>query len=163
MTTSNGPRLVLTALHDVSTRPAALTESHGAAMSKLFAAAKGHKHDGIHIVEMSVPAPVFVAARKAMQKPRETVALYDLFPFPSKLDGAVRDVAARFLATESLWSLAEEGKLGEFALDVRIPTPRGWDRDPKKIQERLVEAGALDLTEEEIATYQAVRAAFDAT
>lgn len=130
-------------------------------MKKLLVAAKGKTHAGFEIVEMPVPTAVFLAARKALGKSRETAAIYDLFPFPAKLAPEIRQVAARFLATEVLWSLAEEGKLGEFALDVRIPTPRGWDRDPKKIQERLVEAGALDLAESDIATFQEIRATFD--
>lgn len=161
MTTSNGPRLVLTAIHDSSTRPAALTESHGAAMQKLIIASKGKPSAGFEVVELGVPGLVFHAAKKALGRPNKTVALYDLFPLPAKLDANLRQIAARFLAAETLWTLAEEGKLGELALDVRIPVPRGWSNDPRAIQEKLVAAGALDLTEEEITAFQSIRAAFD--
>lgn len=161
MTTSNGPRLVLTALHEAGTRAAALTESHGGAMQKLVVAAKGKPHGGFEVVELGVPSPVFHAAKKALGRPSKTVALYDLFPLPAKLDPTIRQVAARFLAAETLWTMAEEGKLGELALDVRIPVPRGWNHDPRAIQEKLMEAGALDLTDEDVAAFQAIRAGFE--
>lgn len=157
---SRGPRLVLTAIVDPSARPAALTDSHGAAYAKLLAAARGQAHAGISLVELTIPAPVFAAARKALGRPKSDVALYDLVPSPASLADDIRSVAARFLAAETIWSLAEEGKLGEAALDVRIPVPAGWSRDPRAIQERLVEAGALDLDEADVASFQAVRAAF---
>lgn len=161
MTTPTGPRLVLTAIHDASTRPAALTESHGAAMQKLIVAAKGKPNAGFEVVELGVPGLVFHAAKKALGRPSKTVALYDLFPLPAKVDATIRQIAARFLAAETLWTMAEEGKLGELALDVRIPVPRGWNPDPRAIQEKLVQAGALDLSDDDVATFQAVRAAFE--
>ncbi len=161
MTTSNGPRLVLTAIHDAGTRPAALTESHGVAMQKLLQAAKGKPHAGFEVLELGVPSPVFHAAKKALSRPGKTVALYDLFPLPAKLDAGIRQIAARFLAAETLWTMAEEGKLGEIALDVRIPVPRGWSHDPREIQQKLVEAGALDLSDDDIAAFQAIRAGFE--
>jgi len=158
---TSGPRLVLTAIHDLNTRPASLTESHGRTMAKLIAAAKGKPHGGFEVVELAVPPAVFIAARKALGRGKDVVAIYDLFPTPVKLTPEIRHIAARFLAAEALWTLAEEGKLGDAALDVRIPTPRGWDRDPRAIQQKLLEAGALDLSDEDIAAFQSVRSAFD--
>lgn len=158
---TSGPRLVLTAIHDLNARAAALTESHGTTIARLIAASKGKAHGGFEIVELPVPPAIFQAARKALGRGKDVIALYDLFPTPAKLDPDTRKVAARFLAAETLWSLAEEGKLGDSALDVRIPTPRGWDRDPRAIQEKLVQAGALDLSEDDVAAFQAIRSAFD--
>lgn len=160
---TSGPRLVLTAIHDLNARAASLTESHGRTMGTLIAAAKGKTHGGFEVVELPVPPGVFIAARKALGRGKDVVALYDLFPTPAKLDPEIRKVAARFLAAEALWSLAEEGKLGDAALDVRIPTPRGWDRDPRAIQQKLLEAGALDLSEDDVSAFQAIRSSFDPT
>ena len=112
-------------------------------------------------VELPIgPAP-FGALRKALGLDEEVVGLYDVFPLAAHLDEAVRKVAGQFLAAEAVWALEEQGQLGGVPLNVRLDLPKGWDRDPKKVHEKLVEAGALDLSEDAIETFKRVKSAWD--
>lgn len=44
---------------------------------------------------------------------------------------------------------------------VQFELPSGWDKDPKKLHERLVAEKALDLNAHAIETFKAVKAAWD--
>lgn len=157
----SAPRLVITAIHDPVVRAAALTWSHGNVFERLKKTEGASDFAGIDVVELTVPAPVYAEARRALELDKSAVAIYDVFPFPASLDPEVRTIAAQFLAAETIWTLAEDKKVAEAALDVRVPVPAGWDRDPRAIQEKLVELGALNLTEDAVRAFQALRARFD--
>ncbi|MEZ4253552.1 MAG: hypothetical protein R3B99_35530 [Polyangiales bacterium] len=63
-----------------------------------------------------------------------------------------------------MWTLEEhKNLLGGVPLDVRLDLPRGWDKDPKAVHAKLVEAGALDLTADAIETFKTVKTAWDAS
>ncbi|HJK93596.1 MAG TPA: hypothetical protein RMH85_11955 [Polyangiaceae bacterium LLY-WYZ-15_(1-7)] len=156
------PFLVVTALLDSGARPAMLTTSHGDAMEHAYLASAAHDVAGLDLVELPVSPAAFDALRKALSLAPETVALYDLFPLAAHLDGAVRKVAGQFLAAEAVWTLEEQGLLGGVPLNVRLDLPKGWDKDPKAVHGRLVEAKALDLSPEGIETFKAVKQAWDA-
>ena len=72
---------------------------------------------------------------------------------------AVREI---FDTAEAVWGLEEQGQLGGVPLNVRLDLPKGWDKDPKAVHGRLVEAKALDLSPEGIETFKAVKQAWDA-
>lgn len=155
------PFLVVTALLDSGARPAAVTRSHGDAMERAFAAAGAESTAGMDLVELPIgPAP-FGALRKALSLGEEVVGLYDVFPLAAHLDEAVRKVAGQFLAAEAVWALEEQGQLGGVPLNVRLDLPTGWDRDPKKVHEKLVGAGALDLSADAIETFKRIKGAWD--
>jgi hypothetical protein len=44
---------------------------------------------------------------------------------------------------------------------VQFDVPRGWDKDPKKLHERLVAEKALDLSDGAIETFKRVKGAWD--
>jgi hypothetical protein len=157
------PYLVVTALLDSGARPAQLTRSHGDAMERAYVASMGRATAGLDLVELQVSAPAFDAMRKALGLAPSTVALYDLFPLASHLDPAVRKVAGQFLAAEAVWTLEEQGLLGGVALNVRLDLPRGWEKDPKAVHAKLVEAGALDLGPGAIETFKVVKQAWDSS
>ncbi len=114
------------------------------------------------LVDLSVAAPAFAALRKALKLPKGTVALYDLFPLASHLTPEVRKVAGQFLAAEAVWTLEEQGLLGGVPLNVRLDLPKGWDKDPKAVHGKLVEAQALNLAASAIETFKTVKSAWDA-
>lgn len=155
------PFLVVTALLDGGARPAAVTRSHGDAMERAFVSSGAESTAGMDLVELPVSPATFGALRKALALGEDVVGLYDVFPLASHLDDSVRRVAGQFLAAEALWTLEEQGQLGGVPLNVRLDLPKGWDRDPKAVHQKLVEAGALDLTPDGIETFKRIKGAWD--
>lgn len=155
------PFLVLTVLLDGAARPAAITRSHGDALERSLQATVGHEVAGIDLVELPIAPPVFRALRQPLSIPEEAVGLYDVFPLASHLKPEFRKVAGQFLAAEALWTLEEQGLLGGAPVNIKLEVPKGWDTDPKKIHQRLLTEGALDLTPAGIDTFKAVKTAWD--
>jgi hypothetical protein len=161
MRNSDRPFLILTAICDASARPAAITIGHGDAMERALTAAKGHDTEGIDIVELPISPAAFAALRKHVLISDDRVTVYDLFPLSAALDPRYRAIAGQFLAAEALWALEEQGLLSGVPFTVQFDTPRGWDKDPKKLHERLVSEKALDLSEHAIDTFKLVKASWD--
>ncbi len=157
------PFLLLTVVLDGGARAAAVTRSHGEAYQQAMEAAAGADLAGMDIVELPILPASFAALRKHFGLPDDAVGLYDLFPLAGHLDPSLRRIAGQFLAAEVLWALEDQQALGGVPLRVTLDVPEGWERDPKAIHEKLLAAGALDLTEEGVATYKRVKAAWDAT
>ncbi len=155
------PFLVLTVLLDGAARPAAITRSHGDALERSLQATVGQSVAGIDLVELPIAPPVFRALRQPLSIPEEAVGLYDVFPLASHLKPEFRKVAGQFLAAEALWTLEEQGLLGGAPVNIKLEVPKGWDNDPKKIHQRLLSEGALDLTPAGIDTFKAVKTAWD--
>jgi hypothetical protein len=155
--------IVVTAIHDQSARPAALTLSHGDALERATKATAGQRIAGLDLVELPVPSKAFAALRDAAAQPESTVAVYDLFPLASHLDATARRVAGQFLAAEILWALEEQGHLKGVPLNLKLDLPDGWDKSPKAIHERLVAEGALDLSEDAIEAFKTIKTSWDAT
>ena len=155
------PFLVLTAICDASARPAAITRSHGDALGRAVRAIGSRPTQGVDIVELPLAPQAFAALRKHLNVPDDTVTVYDLFPVSSRLDTPVRKVAGQFLAAEVLWTLAEQGLLQGVPFSLKLDLPQGWDRDPKRVRSRLVEAGALDLSNQAIETFKAVKSEWE--
>ena len=155
------PFLVLTVLLDSAARPAAITTNHGDALERGLQATAAHDIAGLDLVELTVAAPVFKALRQPLSIPPESVGLYDIFPLASHLDPSLRKIAAQFLAAEALWTLEEQGLLSGVPVNLKLDVPAKWDKDPKAIHKRLVEAGALELSPQGIDTYKAVKATWD--
>lgn len=155
------PFLVVTALLDGGARPAAVTRSHGDAMERAFVASSSEQTAGLDLVELPISPAAFGALRKALSLEDSVVGLYDVFPLAAHLDPSVRTVAGQFLAAEAVWALEEQGQLGGVPLNVRLDLPKGWDKAPKAVHERLVRAGALDLTEDAIETFKRVKGSWD--
>lgn len=156
------PFIVLTAILDGSARPAAVTVSHGDAMERAIHATTDQRIAGMDIVELPIPPPAFSALRQHAARPADAVAVYDLFPLAATLSTEVRTVAGQFLAAEALWALEEQGALKGVPLNLKLDLPSGWDRAPKSVHERLVAAGALDLSQEAIETFKNIKARWDA-
>lgn len=156
------PFIVVTSILDGSARAAAVTMSHGDAMERALKATEGVDIAGIDIVELPVTPYAFGALRQYARLGSEAVAVYDVFPLNAKLDLAVRMVAGQFLAAEALWALEEGGHLQGVPLNLKLNVPRDWDRDPKAIHERLLGAGALDLTREAIESFKKIKTGWDA-
>ena len=163
MSDNSQPFIVVTAICDASARPAAVTLGHGDAMERAFMAADGKPTRGLDLVELQLAPAAFAALRKHLQLPPDTVTVYDLFPLSAKLDDRYRTVAGQFLAAEVLWTLEEQGLLQGVPFSVQFELPKGWDKDPKKLHQRLVEEHALDLDEAAIETFKAIKAAWDAS
>lgn len=157
------PFIVVTAILDASARPAAITVSHGDAMERAIRATAGQDIAGMDIVELSVPPQAFSALRVHGARPSDAVAVYDVFPLAATLDAPVRTVAGQFLAAEALWALEEHGHLTGVPLNMKLDVPDGWERDPKSIHEKLVAAGALDLSPQAIEAFRSIKGAWDAT
>ncbi|MFK7991203.1 MAG: hypothetical protein AB8I08_34625 [Sandaracinaceae bacterium] len=155
------PFIVLTAILNGSARPAAVTLSHGSAMERAYLATTGQDIAGLDIVELPVAPPAFSALRKHAGLGGDAVAVYDVFPLSAALDASVRQIAGQFLAAEALWALDAAGHLTGVPLNLRLDVPNGWDRDPKNIHEKLVAAGALDLSAGAIETFKAIKATWD--
>ena len=158
---SNTPFLALAVVLDASARPASVTRSHGDALERALVATSSHAIAGLDLVELTIHPTSFSAIRKHLYLPDDTVGLYDVFPLAGHLSPELRTVAAQFLAAEALWALEEQGQLGGVPLNIKLTLPKNWTSDPKEIHERLVQAGALNLTDDGIQTYKAVKAAFD--
>lgn len=154
------PFIVLTALVDASARAAGVTLSHADAFERAQKAAGGRDIAGLDLVELVVQPRAFQALREQSQR-GDAVAAYDLFPLAARLDGPTRKVAGQFLAAEVLWALEEQGILAGVPLNLRLDVPRGWEKSPKDVHEKLLAAGALDLTEAAIDDFKAIKAAWD--
>ncbi len=156
------PFIVLTAIHDANARVAAITLSHADAWERAQKALAGKNIAGMEIVELPVPPRAFTALREHIQRSPETVAVYDLFPLAAHLPRATRKVAGQFLGAEILWALEEQGILTGIPLNLRLDVPRSWgDRSPKSVHEKLMEGGALDLTEAAIEDFRAIKGSWD--
>ncbi len=132
-------------------------------MERAILAVGAHPTAGLDLVELPIAPATFGAMRKRLSLPKGTVGLYDVFPLASHLDPPVRAVAGQFLAAEALWALEEQGQLGGVPLNVKLSVPRGWDKAPKAVHQKLVEAGALDLSAEAIESFKAIKQAWDAS
>ena len=163
MSNNERPYLILTAICDASARPAAVTLGHGDAMERAYTAADGQETEGIDLVELPIAPAAFAALRKYLQIQDERVTVYDLFPLSSQLDARYRAIAGQFLAAEALWALEEQGMLSGVPFTVQFDLPRGWDKDPKKLHERLVAEKALELSERAIQTFKTVKANWDSS
>lgn len=159
---SKGPFIVLTSVLDAEARPASVTRAHGEAFERLLPATSAHRVAGVDLVELSIHHAAHVALRKHLGLPDDQPGIYDVFPLAATLDPAVRKAAAQFLAAESLWNLDAQGVFGKQVLSVKLDLPAGWDRDPKAVHQKLVEAGALELSPEAVETYKAIKSAFSA-
>ena len=158
---SDQPILILTAICDASARPAAVTRGHGDAMERAYVAAQGCQTQGLDLVELPIAPAAFAALRKHLQIGDDRVTVYDLFPLSSQLDPRYRSVAGQFLAAEALWALEEQGLLSGVPFSVQFDLPRGWDKDPKRLHERLLAEKALDLSATAIETFKRVKTAWD--
>lgn len=161
MGNSERPFLILTAICDASARPAAITVGHGDAMERAYMAAEGQETEGIDLVELPIAPAAFAALRKYLQVQDERVTVYDLFPLSGLLDARYRGIAGQFLAAEALWALEEQGMLSGVPFTVQFDLPSGWDKDPKRLHERLVAEKALDLSASAIETFKRVKLAWD--
>lgn len=154
--------IVVTAIFDQTARPAALTLAHGDALERASKATAGRSIAGLDIVELPIPPKAFAALRDHAGRGDDTVAVYDVFPLAPHLDAATRRIAGQFLAAEILWALEEHGMLKGVPLALKLDVPAGWDRAPKAVHEKLVQAGALDLGERAIDDFKAIKSAWDA-
>lgn len=157
------PFIVVTAILDGSARPAAVTVSHGDALERAIQATSGRDIAGMDIVELPIPPPAFAALREHARREPDAVAVYDVFPLAATLAPEVRVVAGQFLAAEVLWALEEQGLLKGVPLNLKLDLPEAWDRAPKSVHERLVAAGALDLSPGAIETFKHVKSSWDAS
>jgi len=155
------PFIVITAVLDAEARPAAVTRSHGEAFDRALKATKGKAISNLDLVELPIDRAAHAALRKHLGLPEEQAGVYDVFPLSPTLAPAVRKAAGQFLAAESLWSLDAQGVFGD-ALSVKLELPEGWEKDPKAIHQKLVESGALELSEDAVATYRAIKEAWNA-
>ncbi len=158
---AENPFIVVTAILDGSARAAAVTMSHGDAIERAFAATETKNIAGIEIVELPVTPQAFGALRKHAGLGQDAVAVYDVFPLNDELDTTVRTVAGQFLAAEALWALEEQGHLAGVPLSLNLTVPRGWERDPKSIHEKLMGAGALNLSAGAIETFREIKTGWD--
>ncbi len=161
MSQSEHPFLILTAICDASARPAAVTVGHGDAMERAYVAADGHDTEGLDLIELPIAPAAFAALRRHLQIRDDRVTVYDLFPLSAALDARYRGIAGQFLAAEALWALEEQGLLSGVPFTVQFEVPPGWDKDPKKLHERLVAEHALDLSATAIETFKRVKSAWD--
>jgi hypothetical protein len=159
---ASAPFIVLTAVLDSEARPAAVTRVHGEAFERAIRATAGQRISNLDLVELPIAHASHVALRKHLGLPDDQVGVYDVFPLAPTLVPAVRKAAAQFLAAESLWSLDAQGVFGSDAPSVKLDLPAGWDKDPQAIHQKLVEAGALELDEEAVATFRAIKSAWNA-
>lgn len=162
MTEIGRPLLVVTAICDASARPAAITVGHGDAMERAYTAAQGASIEGIELIELPIAPQAFAALRKHLQIDDGRVTVYDIFPLSTALDPRYRTVAGQFLAAEALWTLEEQGLLSGVPFTVQFDLPQGWDKDPRKLHERLVAEHALELSPDAIEAFKKVKAAWDA-
>lgn len=156
------PFIVITAIVDTSARAAAVTMQHGDAYERAQKATAGKDVAGIDIVELTVQPLAFRALRDTGGRPSDAVAVYDLFPLAAHLDQPTRRLAGQFLAAEVLWALEEQGALGGVPLNVRLDVPRGWDKGPDEVHKKLMESGALDLTDAAIEDFKNIKGVWDA-
>lgn len=158
---ASGPFIVITAVLDAEARPAAITRAHGEAFDRALRATKGQTISNLDLVELIIDHATHVALRKHLGLPEDQAGVYDVFPLSPALAPAVRKAAGQFLAAEALWALDAQGVLGAGAPSVKLDLPAGWDKDPKAIHEKLVESGALELNEQAVDSYKAIKAAWN--
>lgn len=156
-----GPFIVVTCVLDASARPAAITRAHGEAVERAITASAGKAIAGLDVIELSIEPAAHAILRKHLGLTEDRVGVYDVFPLSPKLDANVRRAAAQFLAAEQLYALDGQGVFGD-ALAVKLDLPQGWDKDPQAIHKRLVEAGALELSEAAVNTFVAIKGAWSA-
>ena len=161
MSSSERPFLILTAICDASARPAAITLGHGEALERAMRAAEGLDTEGLDLIELPIAPAAFAALRKHLQITDARVTVYDIFPLSNQLDPRYRGIAGQFLAAEALWALEEQGMLSGVPFTVQFDLPRSWDKDPKKLHDRLVSEKALELGETAINTFKRVKSAWD--
>jgi hypothetical protein len=152
-----GPFIVITAVLDAEARPASVTRSHGEAFERALSATKGHTIANLDLVELPIDRTTHAALRKHLGLPDDQAGVYDVFPLSPALPPNVRRAAAQFLAAETLWTLDAQGAFGANALSVKLDLPAGWDKDPKAIHQKLVESGALELSDSAVETYRAIK------
>lgn len=157
-----GPFIVLTAVLDAEARSASVTRSHGQAYERALVAAQGQQIANLELVELPIAKAAHTALRKHLKLPADQAGVYDVFPLNPNLDAGVRKAAAQFLAAESLWTLDAQGVFANSALSVKLDLPKGWAKDPAAIHQKLVESGALELSEADIETYRVIKEAFSA-
>jgi len=155
-----GPFIVMTAVLDAEARPASITRAHGEAFERLMKATTAHAVAGVDLVELPIHHAAHVALRKHLGLGDDHAGVYDVFPLSPTLDAAVRKAAAQFLAAASLWNLDAQGVFGRQVLSVKLDLPKGWDKDPKAVHQKLVEAGALELSPDAVETYKAIKRDF---
>jgi hypothetical protein len=159
---ASAPFIVLTAVLDSEARPAAVTRVHGEAFERALRATKGHAISNLDLIELPIGRAAHAALRKHLGLAEDQAGVYDLFPLAPTLAPAVRKAAAQFLAAEALWSLDAQGVFGGDTLSVKLELPEGWERDPQAIHQKLLEAGALELDEQAVETFKAIKAAWSA-
>lgn len=155
------PFVILTAVCDASARPAAITLGHGDAMERALTASTGLDIAGLDLVELPIAPPAFAALRRFLQLDGQVVTAYDVFPLSSRLAAQYRPIAGQFLAADMLWTLEQRGLLSGVPFSVQFDTPKGWDKDPKKIHERLVQEHALDLSPVAIETFKKIKQSWE--
>ncbi|HEX6246027.1 MAG TPA: hypothetical protein VFZ61_34110 [Polyangiales bacterium] len=155
-----GPFIVITSVLDADARPASITRSHGAAFERALSATKGQPIANLDLIELTIDKASHAALRKHLGLPEDQAGVYDVFPLPPTLAPNVRKAAAQFLAAENLWTLDAQGVFGPSALSVKLDLPAGWDKDPKAVHQKLVESGALELSDAAIETYRAIKTAW---
>lgn len=155
-----GPFIVLTAVLDAEARPASITRAHGEAFERLLQATNTHPIAGVDLVELPIDHAAHTVMRKHLGLSDEHAGVYDVFPLSPTLSPPVRKAAAQFLAAEMLWNLDAQNVFGKQALSVKLDLPRDWDKDPKAVHQKLIEAGALELSPEAVETYKAIKAAW---
>lgn len=155
-----GPFIVLTAVLDAEARPASITRAHGEAFERLLQATNTHSIAGVDLVELPIDHAAHTVLRKHLGLSEEHAGVYDVFPLSPALSAAVRKAAAQFLAAEMLWNLDAQNVFGKQALSVKLDLPADWDKDPKAVHQKLIEAGALELSPEAVDTYKAIKAAW---
>ena len=163
MSETGCPFIILTAICDASARPAAVTLGHGDAMERALMATESQETLGLDLVELPIAPAAFGALRKHLQLPPDVVTAYDIFPLARQLKPEYRHVAGQFLAAEALWTLEEQGLLSGVPFTVQFDVPKGWDKEPKKLHERLVKEDALALDAQAIETFKLVKAAWEAS
>ncbi len=156
-----GPFIVITCVLDASARPATVTRCHGEAFERAIRASSSQAIANLDIVELPIDQAAHAALRKHLGLSDDQAGVYDVFPLPASLDVGVRKAAAQFLAAEMLWSLDAQGVFGD-TLSVKLDLPKGWDKAPQAIHQKLVESGALDLSEQAVETYKAIKEAWSA-
>ncbi len=158
---NDAPFLVVTVLQDSSARPAAVTRSLGDAVETAMVASAGKPIAGVEVAELAIHPKAFAGLRKKLQLPEEQIAIYDVFPMGASVPIELRRIAGQFLAAEALWALEEQGMLDGVPPGEKLDLPNGWSKDPKDIRQKLVDAGAHNLSDQAISTYREIKSAWD--
>lgn len=158
---SDAPFLVVTVLQDASARPAAITRSLGDAVERAMIASAGKSIAGVEVAELSIHPKAFAGLRRKLNLPEEQVAIYDVFPMGGSVPTELRRIAGQFLAAEALWALEEQGMLDGVPPSEKLDLPDGWSKDPKEIRQKLVDAGAHNLSDNAINTYREIKSTWD--